>query len=271
MKNWKPNAIIGVEEIYGTSTSPIRVDTNVGKGILKIPSGCGGTDRLISEFIGSCLAKWLGIEMPNFTLIRTGSDFVKIMQVLDGTRAERADGFISQYEKAFSLTPQSIDDVENTDIFTKLVFLDTWTRNPDRFLKQTDGSAHNILLVENGQKRKPYTAKAIDYSEAFRVYDEVFDMKNHFGTQAINDDRIFGQLAMFNQYLDPNVAEQVATQLANVNQDEIQLFMGEIPKSWNLNAKMKKAFVSFIVKRANFVAHTLINKLCLNKSLFFRP
>jgi hypothetical protein len=188
-----------------------------------------------------------------------------MMSIINAPLAEQADGFISQYEQSFPLTPLSVKEVENKDIFTRLVFLDTWIRNADRFLKKSDGSVNNIVLVENGQKRKPYTAKSIDYSEAFRDYSEKFDLKNHFGEQAINDPKVFGRLSFFDRHLDPHVAYEVAEQLRKVKADEIQAFLDEMPKSWDMKAKAKKAFVSFIVKRADIVSQTLVNKLFPNR------
>ena len=99
--NWQPNAIIRVDHVYPTSTRPILVETDAGLGVLKLPAGCGGTERLICEFVGSSLAKCLDVSMPNFALFRTDSNFVEMMCGLDESLAEKADGFISQYENRF--------------------------------------------------------------------------------------------------------------------------------------------------------------------------
>jgi hypothetical protein len=116
-------------------------------------------------------------------------------------------------------------------------------------------------LVENGQNKFPYTIKAIDHSEAFRDYSPVFDIVEHFGEHAINDPTIFGYFPEFSSHLDRVVANQVSDQLAGVNVSEIQTIFNRIPKSWKLETKTGEAFISFIVKRAVFIANTLTKML----------
>ena len=273
VENWKPNAILSVEKVYGSSTSPILVDTDAGKGVLKLPAGCGGTERLVCEFVGSSLARWIDVPIPDFALIRVDADFVTMMCGIDEDLAEEADGFISKYEKAFPLTPSSLQDVKNKDVFTRLVFLDTWIRNEDRYFKRTGKSSSrntdNVFLVENGQTKKPYNVKAIDHSEAFRDLSPEFEPGKHFGERAIRAPAVFGRFPEFDPHLDKDVAYQVADRLARIEVSEVQALFDWIPRSWKLNAKTRKAFVSFIVKRAAFVAETLPPKLFPTKSTLF--
>ena len=35
VENWKPTVILGVEKVRGTSTSPIFVETDMGKGVVE--------------------------------------------------------------------------------------------------------------------------------------------------------------------------------------------------------------------------------------------
>ena len=272
MKTWKPSTITGVEKVYGTSTSPIRVKTNASYGVLKLPSGCGCTDRLICEYVGSSLAICLDVQVPEFALIRTDARFVEMMRSRDETLAEEADGFISRYEEPLRYTPKSVEDIKNKDFFTKIIFLDTWIRNKDRYATKTGErstrNTENIFLVENGQTKLPYTAKAIDHSEAFRLYDFAFNPE-HFGEQAIYDSTVFGRFPEFDTHLDWEVACQLVDRLLHVDVSVIQSIFEQIPKSWNLSVKTKKVFISFIIKRAAFVAETLVKKLFPGKITLF--
>jgi hypothetical protein len=265
MKMWKPTIITDVEHVYGTSTSPIRVNTDASKAVLKLPSGCGSTDRLICEFVGTSLARWLDVPTPDFALIRTDALFVELMRGRDESLAKKEDGFLSRYEIPWRVTPQSMREIENKDFFTKVIFLDTWIRNRDRYSTKTGESSSrntdNLFIIENGQSKYPYTAKAIDHSEAFRNYDVTFEPKKHFGDNAINDPKIYGNFPEFMQYLDRDVADQTADRLRQVAVSTIQEIFKSIPKSWKLGTKTATAFVSFIVQRAAFVADTLVKKL----------
>ncbi len=274
MENWTPQSIIEVVKVFETGTFPILVETDAGMGVLKLPSRCiGGPVCLISEFVGSCLASLLEVPVPDFALIRADRDFVEMMRPFDESFDGEEVGFISQFEAAAPFTPQLIQDVKNRDCFTKIVFLDTWIRNEDRYFKKTGESSsrntNNVLLVVNGQAKEPYTLKAIDHSEAFRSYLPSFKMEDHFGQQAIDDPKIYGQFPEFTPLLDKEVAGRVSERLASINKTEIQAIFGRIPKSWKLTASAKKAFITFVVKRAAFVAGTLVGKLFPEKITLF--
>lgn len=273
MENWKPNAIIGVERVFGTVTSPIYVQTNAGAGVLKLPIGCGSTDKLVCEFVGSSLAKWLGVQTPDFALIRTDRNFVEMMLGHDEDLAEVAYGFISRYEHSFPFTPQSIDDIQNKDFFTRIIFLDTWIRNPDRYCCRTGKSfsrnADNLFLVDDGRTKEPYTIKAIDHAEAFRDFSPTFELDEHFGNNVIDDETIYGNFPEFQSHLDWDVACQVADRLSRIETSEIRDLFKCLPKTWILDAKIKKAFISFIVKRADFLSTTLVKKLFPTQKTLF--
>jgi hypothetical protein len=265
---------MGVSPAYQTSTLPILVKTDAGNGVLKIPAGCGGTDRLICEFVGSSLARWLGVPTPNFALIRTDSNFVEMMQEINAPLAEEADGFISQYEKLLRFELHIIPHVKNKDIFTQLVFLDTWIRNEDRYFKKTGKLSSrkfgNIALIEERQFSRSYIIKAIDHSEAFRYHSGRLDIVKHFGKQAINDPHVFGLFPEFKQYRNWEVACQLTNRLMQIKESDVQNIFNQIPKSWVLDDKTKKAFIAFIVKRAAFVAENLTKNLFPGKMKLFQ-
>jgi len=270
VKNWEPKTINEVVKVYPTLTSPILVETDAGNGVLKLPAGCGGTAPLICEFVGTSLARWIGVQTPDFALIRTDSNFVEMMRSRDEFLAEEADGFISRHEEpVFRFTPQSIQDVKNKDMLTRLVLLDTWIRNEDRYFNKTGNlpsrNTENVLLVKNGQHKKTYTVKAFDHAESFREFQPRFEPEKHFGKQAVNDPAVFGLFPEFDPYLDWKVVCQVASRLIQVNEFEVQEIFSRIPRSWILDKETKKAFIAFIVNRATFVAEHLPKKLFPNK------
>ncbi len=58
------------------------------------------------------------------------------------------------------------------------------------------------------------------------------------------------------------VAGQISDRLAAISESvESQTILDAVPTAWKLNAKAKKAFVSFIKKRATFVVNTLTKTL----------
>ncbi len=158
---------------------------------------------------------------------------------------------------------------------TRLIYLDTWIRNEDRYFTKTgeavDPNRGNLLLRENGRKDRPYDLIAIDHSEAFKNMALRLDPVEHFGEQAVNDPKVFGQFPEFDLFLDRDTAEQISEQLANIDEEGIQSIFEKVPVSWNLDTVTKQDFMSFIVSRTHFVAATLSAKLFSKRpSLFDR-
>lgn len=265
MDIWNPKSIIQIIRVLGTSTSPVHVETDAGEAILKLPSGCGGPDRLICEFVGTSLARLLDIPTPDFILFRTDPDFVELMLGHDTSMAEEADCFLSRYENGRQMIPGAVKEIRNKEVLTQLVFLDTWIRNEDRYFKKTDQSssrnASNVFLVENGQKKEPYDIKAIDHSEAFKCYDHSLEPEKHFGKQAIEDPRVLGCFSEFVEFLDPNEAYGISCKLSSIGKKDVENILNRIPESWGMADATKDAFCGFILQRAAFVATRLPKKL----------
>lgn len=273
MDIWNPKSIIQIFRVLGTSTSPVHVETDEGEAILKLPSGCGGPDRLICEFVGTSLARLLDIPTPDFILFRTDPDFVELMLGHDKSMAEEADCFLSRFEHGVRpMLPGVVKEIRNKEVLTQLVFLDTWIRNEDRYFKKTDQSssrhASNVFLVENGQKKEPYDIKAIDHSEAFKCYDHSLEPEKHFGTPAIEDPKVFGCFPEFVDFLDPNEAYEISRKLCSIGKKDVESILNRIPEPWGMPQTTKDAFCSFIIQRAASVATYLPKKLFPGNIMF---
>jgi hypothetical protein len=266
VEDWNPTAIMETGRILGTSTSPVIVTTNQGKGILKLPTENGTADHLVCEFVGTSLARLLDIPTPDFKIFRTDMDFVEMMVGKgESSLAQVTDGFLSRFETAFPLIPGSVKDIENKDVLTKLVFLDTWIRNEDRYFRKTNEAssrnAENIFLVKNNLTPKTYIVKAIDHSEAFKNYSPTFEPDKHFSQEAIEDNKIFGLFPEFREFLDINVSYNISKRLPEIKRKEVKAILNQIPKSWNLDKETKESLLNFIIKRAKFISKTLASKL----------
>ncbi len=105
--------IMKVEKVFGTSTSPVLLETDAGKGVLKLPSQCWNLDQVLCEYVGSGLARVIGVPTPDFALIHTDQDFVDLMEVLKFPCQSDEDGFISRFETVFSYDKYSAVHIRN--------------------------------------------------------------------------------------------------------------------------------------------------------------
>ena len=93
-------------ESFGSSTSPIRVDTDLGEGFLKSMGNPMGSAILVSELVSGELASWIGLKVPPFAIVndcqidltmqRNGARMVPPMffsRAVDGTPHDGGDTF----------------------------------------------------------------------------------------------------------------------------------------------------------------------------------
>jgi hypothetical protein len=61
---WNPTVILDVEDmILSSSTTPWIVNTDAGKAVYKSPYNPLGPHTLVCEYVGTCLAKMIGLPL----------------------------------------------------------------------------------------------------------------------------------------------------------------------------------------------------------------
>jgi hypothetical protein len=254
---WQPMSIISIVKVLGSSTSPVLVRTDTDdQAILKLPYECGHENALVCEYISSRLAQLLNIPIPDFCCIRTDDYFDEIAQELCKIGSAQSYGFLSRYEKARTPNSNSILKIGNILDITKIIFLDTWIRNPDRY--DTSPNWNNLLLVDiEENNRKTTILKVIDHERAFRYYSTEINVSS----DAIEDKQIFGLFDEFKNVIDNKTAKEVSEMLRDLNRNEIEQIFMELPPAWQVNNNQANRMIEFILRRASFVSKTLPQKL----------
>lgn len=260
---WKPIAITRFVQSLRTAAAPVRVETELGEGFLKVLGNPEGSYALARELVGSLAADWLGLPTLDFSLIRVVHN--TDLPLANGSYAEAGMAFISRAEDnafVWGGDTASLENLSNVELLAGLVVVDTWLSNFDRYAP--DGSRanrSNVFLIEYSERHRGMEFRAMDFTHAF-TWGEPIDQRIAYA-EKISDPRVYGLFPEFKEVL--LKAETIhraamrtfAQKLANFNHDDAGHIVGSIPRDWNIADPTRQAWRKFLVERARFVARTV--------------
>jgi hypothetical protein len=259
-EQWNPTIIKNVlKNNIESSTSPILIVTDQGRGYFKALGNREGPHVLACEYVGTSLAKLLGLQTFEFCLFNfDGTTEIKFS---DGTNAQLGYGFLAKEESGLTWDgkPQLLETVINKSDFTKLVCLDTWVRNQDRYFphsnKKIRKNFDNVFLSKKSKNKT--ILKAFDFTHAFTNGREITNRI----IQEVKDDSIFGLFPEFKIYLNRSIATNFCKKLKTIKKEQIRSIINSIPQEWDINLSAREAWIEFILGRAIYVANNFIKLL----------
>jgi len=255
-RRWNPTYIKRVlKNDIDSSTKPVIVLTDKGRGYFKALGNPEGPLCLAKEFVGTSLADWLGISTFEYGIIHiTG---VPEIQLLGGGTAQCGPGFITKEEKGevWNGSSKTIKHIANPEDITRLVCLDTWIRNPDRYSLRKDGTPHerfdNVFLsaCPNGG----LLLKGFDFSHVL-FCDTAFISK-------VSDKTVYGLFSQFRDFLSKETAIHVCDKLKTVKEKHVRQIIDEIPNEWEVDSATRKSWIEFLTARANFLSKNFLTMI----------
>lgn len=209
----------------------------------------GFEKSLPNEWVGYCLARYLGLPVPFAKLVEIPPDFTS--QIPDLSQMST-----TQYQFASLYVPDCFDghqvkivsDITNHQSLASIIVFDYWLCNRDRTRK-------NILLHE--EPMNSYQLWAIDHAEVFGSYnwvqsdleklpDGLLKSATHqLMALFIEDERVFGEQLELIQTIPILLIEEI---------------VGLIPDDWNVSREERKAMVSALVRRRKKTLPWLIQR-----------
>ena len=248
-----------VDGPFATSMGTALVETDAGPGYLKALGNPEGPHALAREFVGSSLARWFGLAVPDFAILQLDSADCLDYPPPKGGRMQSGPAFISRAVpgRAWGGEAADLAGLENPDDVTRLVVFDTWIRNRDRHpadLTTWKPNYANVLLAKTDSV-EGHRLCAIDHTHCFApgadLTKKLADLAN------IRDDGVYGLFPAFSPHVRPGVLEWCKADLAGVKRDEVAEIVGGVPAEWEVPAEVRAAWVKLIVDRAAF----LVNKI----------
>ena len=151
--NWQPKVIRRFIKSVATATETVLVETDEGRGYLKALGNKSGPHALACEWVGTNLAKVLGLRTFEFAIIDVGEN--DEIPLASGKLASPGPAFISRYEKGASWggKPNELDNAANPEDIGRIFLLDTWALNCDRYpadLTARKPNRDNVFLSRAG-------------------------------------------------------------------------------------------------------------------------
>lgn len=232
----------------------VKVLTDAGAGYLKAIGNREGTHQLACELVGSALADWFGLTVPEFaTLELTAEDRFELP---GGLHTKPGPAFVSRHMdgRVWGGSEAELSDLEDPDDITRLVVFDTWTRNRDRHppdLATWKPNRDNVYLADTDRPDRSRLV-ALDHGQCF-------DWGRDLTTRLTNIDKVrdegtYGLFPQFRPFLDRGQLVWCEAFLNSLRHETVADIVDRIPPAWDVSDAGRAALVEQIVRRAAFVA-----------------
>ncbi|MCA9071458.1 MAG: hypothetical protein KDA84_21165, partial [Planctomycetaceae bacterium] len=253
----QPAEVLSEIESFLSSTSPVKVATDVGDGFLKSLGNPMGPSVLVSELVAAELARWFGLKVPPFAVVaqcaieitmkKNGVAMVPPMffsYAVDGTPRDGSDIFLSR--------------LRDPNDVARLVVFDTWVRNWDRYL-DGDANPENLLYVRTATGPK-YDLVPIDHSNCFLGHDVDFPSEPP-PEDWVTDPKVYGKFPEFDPLIDANSVALAIQRLAQLPHNFVVEVVNSVPPQWEFGPNAAQSLVELICERARYVVDTLPARL----------
>lgn len=254
MPNQKPTKILEKISDHSTSTNPFIVETDGGRCVLKAMGNPGGDHTLICEWIGTRIAQAMKIPTLNFSLIQVENAESLTLKFPNGNYAKNGPGFITQFEpkQSWDGDIKILERSKNIDDLNKLIVLDTWILNCDRYSPKDKPPRRNNdnVFFSNEDGGKKFVIKAIDHTHCLTCGHEITaNIQNIDNWQS---EQIFGFFPEFRKYIDPKKIELILGEISAIEDDLLKDIVMSTPVEWGFKSELK-AVLELLKLRKNFL------------------
>ena len=257
-ESWRPTYVQRFESaIDGCSTKVAIVRTDAGRAYLKALGNPEGPHALAREWLGTSLARWFGLTTFDFATVHIEPDIE--IPLGSGYRASPGSAFVTRAEEGtpWSGSRKALGTLANLADVTRLVVLDTWLLNADRYPppgSHRKPNRDNVFLSFEGHPSTPRLV-AMDFTECLKSGSA---LSTKIGTiNYIKDERIYGLFPEFESFITSEMFKQCLARLGHANSAELAEMVEAIPSDWEVSREVRDAIRQFLVERAQFLIEHL--------------
>lgn len=260
MANWQPSMVKRVVRLYETSTRPALVVTDVGHGYLKALGNPQGPHALVSEYVGTQLAAWLGLPVCDHAIVHASEG---LLEFGTGGRSIGGPAFITRAldGQPWGGLAEELTILSNHETLSGLVLFDMWTRNCDRYrpAPKLRCNVRNVFLAERGQLPGTLEVVALDHTACFRCDADL--SPKLFKLEQLRDKTLFGLFPEFKSHILPPSIDKYSSRMQQIQKSDVMDIVGRIPIAWELGEETRSAMIDFIVSRGHYVGQNAKNWL----------
>lgn len=252
---WQPRTIKRYFEVMNTSTNVAWVETDEGEGFLKALGNPEGPHVLACELVGTLLAEWLGIPTLDSAIIQVATD--DEIPFAGGGLANPGPAFITKAAKGMTWggDEAGLEEIVNPNDISRLIVLDTWIRNCDRFRPEPRRINYNNVFITRESEQKTFTLRAMDHTHAFTCGRELDRRLNHIGQ--VRDETLFGCFPAFRRFIRRDTVQECTLRLGQMGRAEAAAVVGLVPTEWQVEDSVREAWRELICDRAGYVAASI--------------
>jgi hypothetical protein len=251
---WQPTRLVRVVESYDTSTGTTKVATDATFGYLKAMGNRQGPHVLAAELVASSLARWFGLTVPDFAVIRLPAE--ACFDLPRGARVEPGPAFVSRHVsgRTWGGSDTELRILENPSDITRLVVLDTWLRNCDRYPADLSARKPNYANVYLADMEKAGQAKlvAIDHTHCFDCGRDLSERLAHI--DHVRDERTYGLFPAFAGFVTRSQVSWCGALLESLQRETVDGIIATVPAEWQVDERARTALASLVHGRAGFMA-----------------
>lgn len=257
---WNPTVIRRIEECYDTGSEVVAVVTDQGRGFAKFLGNREGPHVLACELIGTRMAHHLGL--PTFDHALMDFDGIPEIELHGGRKAKPGPTWITRREEGFNWGGKDSDLalIANRSDVAKLVALDTWILNCDRYRPDPRRiNRNNVFFSREGAPSGRFRLLAMDHTHAFTCGASL--RSDLTKIDRVKEEMVFGWFPEFEGFVQRSEMMAACEALAAVADDIIREEVARIPEEWEVDPTSRQALVDFLSQRRNFVADELVARL----------
>lgn len=231
------------ESVIAQSHPQIILCNDNKKYLVKFKNNPQGNRMLMREFVGTMLAKHLGLPTVDFKIAYIPEEFI-LKNKLNRYKFEHGNQFASLYlEDCTGLwfNPEK-HQLKNRDILAGIIVFDFWLRNRDR-------DPSNILLKPIGQS--DYFIHIIDHGNCYPSKEELLKLIADPSQLKLSSVHKWC-LSMLD---DKRELTDFLKKIMNVKERLIWEFISSIPGDWQIPSIEKKDFYIDIVEVKQVLPH----------------
>jgi hypothetical protein len=261
-ERWQPSVIRRVTKSFDTGTEVVLVETDKGRGYLKALGNRAGPHALACEWVGTNLAKFLGLSTFEFALTDVSQN--DEIPLFSGRLALPGPAFITRAEKGITWggKESELKKLANPKDIGRLVLFDTWTLNCDRHPPDPNTRKpnwDNVFFSREGAPRSQFLIKAIDHTHCFTCGRELTPRLAQI--DQVRTEGTYGLFPEFEQFLHRNDMRRAVADLQAIRRSQVEEVVEAIPGEWQVEQPVREALINFICDRAIYLSANFVGNI----------
>ena len=261
MTPWNPTSIVSLHRSLGTSTEPVRIETDQGGAYAKFPGNPAGTHTLTCELIGGLAARFLGLRTFESAVLKV--DEKELVQFQSGRYADTGSVILLKYQDGspWDGEPETLKEARNYSDAAGFIVLDTWLQNCDRYRAHGPNPIDRPDNIFMGRFQGTASGKggfemiAMDHTHVMTCGWAI--SKKIANIDKVRERQLYGNFPGFRPFVSNETFHRFVDKLTQFGKTDAEAWMELIPRDWPPDQEVRLRLCEYLHARACFVADNI--------------